>query len=236
MELNKFIKSIILCIILLSVCEFRTFAFSNYQEDINFNNMITEIKNYQYRETKYQVELLDVLDRAKREMIPVAPLFNKIKEGLSKDIGLKNIIDVVNRNKDNLKLAQSLLNEFEKKGLKKNKEANWREFAIVSLAEFFMRGGTEETVRKLADQVIAQKADGSRLLILSGMFVDLKEKKIRDDIVWTMVNMILKQNLRESDTKDLINNIYSKIDSGENVEAYVRQLEKNNPSRALIRK
>lgn len=236
MKLNRIIKLIILCAALVAVCELRTFAFPNYQEEVNLDNIITEIKNYQYRETKYQVELLDILDQAKREMVPVAPLLNKIKEGLSKDIGLKDIIDVVNQNKDSLKLAQMLLNEFENRGLKKSKEVNWKEIAVVSLAEFIVRGLNEETIRKLADQVIRQKADGSRLLILSGMFIDLKEKELRDDVIWAMVNMVLEQNLRDADTRGLIDNIYKKIDSGEDIERFVRQLEKDKPSRVLIRK
>jgi hypothetical protein len=236
MKLNKIAKLIILCAAFLVICELRASAFSNYQEEVNLDNIITEIKNYQYRETKYQVELLDILDQAKREMVPVAPLLNKIKEGLSKDIGLKDIIDVVNQNKDSLKLAQILLSEFENRGLKKSKEINWKESAVISLAEFIARGLNEETVRKLADQVIRQKGDGSRLLILSGMFIDLKEKELRDDVIWTMVNMVLEQNLRDADTRGLIDNIYKKIDSGEDIERFVRQLEKDKPSRALIRK
>lgn len=236
MELNKITKIIILCVALLGICELKAFAFSNYQEEVNLDNIITEIKNYQYRETKYQVELLDVLDQAKREMIPVAPLLNKIKEGLAKDIGLKDIIDVVNKNKDDLKLARSLLDEFESRGLKKGKEVNWKESAVLTLSEFFMRGLSEETVRKLADQVISQRSDGTRLLIISSMFVDLKEKELREDIIWAMVNMVLEQNLKDSDARDLINNINRKIDSGENIEAFVRQLEKDKPARALIRK
>lgn len=236
MELKKFIKSVILPAAILSFCGIEAFAFSSYQEELNFDNMITEIKNYQYRETQYQVELLEVLEQAKKEMIPVAPLLNKIKEGLAKDIGLKNIIDVVNKNKDSLKSAKSLLDEFENRGLKKGKEVNWKESAVLSLSEFLMRGLPEETVRKLADQAINQRADGPRFLVLSGMFIDLKEKELREDMIWTMVNMVLEQNLRDSDTKDLINNINKKIDSGENIEAFVRQLEKDKPARALGRK
>lgn len=236
MKIKKFVKLIILCFVVLNICEPKTFAFLNNQEKINLDNMITEIKNYQYRETKYQVELLDILEQAKREMIPVTPLLNKIKEGLAKDIGLKNIIDVVNRSKDSLKLAQSLIDEFENRGLKKGKEPNWKESSVTSLAEFIMRGLTEETARKLANQVINQRADGSKFIILSGMFADLIERELREDVIWTMVNVILEQNLRDADTKDLINNLHRKMDSGENIESYVRQMEKDKPTRALIRK
>ncbi|MDD5772859.1 MAG: hypothetical protein PHX78_05255 [bacterium] len=236
MKLNKIVKSIILCVTLMGICELKAFAFSSHQEEVNLDNMITEIKNYQYRETKYQVELLDILDQAKKEMIPVTPLLNKIKEGLAKDIGLRDIIDVVNKNKDSLKLAQSLLGEFENRGLKKGKDANWKEFAVLSLSEYLMRDLSEETARKLADQVVSQRADGPRFLILCGMFVDLKEKELKEDIIWSMVNVVLEQNLRDSDTKDLINNINKKIDSGGNIEAFIKQLEKDKPARALGRK
>ena len=236
MKLNKIAKLIVVCVVLLNICKLKTFAFSDFQEKTNFDNMITEIKKYQYREAKYQVELLDVLEQAKREDIPVAPLLNKIKEGLAKDVGLKDIIDVVNKNKDSLKSAKLLLDELENRGLKRGKEINWKESAVLTLSEFLMRGLSEKTVRKLANQVVRQRADVSRFLILSSMFVDLKEKELRDDIIWTMVNVVLEQNLKNSDTKDLINSINNKIGTGENIEAFVRQLGKDRPARALIRK
>ncbi|MEW6089098.1 MAG: hypothetical protein AB1498_12430 [bacterium] len=236
MKLNKSVIAVILCAVFAGLCQIKTFASSNFQEEINLDNIITEIKNYQYRETKYQVELLEILDQAKKEMVPVTPLINKIKEGLSKDIGLKNIIDVVNKNKETLKLSRALLNEFENRGLKKGKEEDAEETAVISLAEFLMRGLTEEGARKIAGQVISQKGDYPRFLLLGGIFADLKEKELREDIIWTMVNVILEQNLREIDTKNLMNNIYRKIDLGEDIERYVRQLEKDKPTRALIRK
>ena len=236
MKLNKILKLAVMCAALMIISGSRTFAFSNFQEEVNFDNMITEIKKHQYREVKYQVELLDILEQAKKENIPVAPLLNKIKEGLAKDISLKDIIDAVNKNKNSLRSAKSLLNEFENRGLKKSREANRKESAILTLSEFLMRGMSKKTARKLANQVIRRREDVSRFLVLSGMFVDLKEKELREDIIWTMVDVVLEQNLRNSDTKNLINNINRKINSGENIEAFVRQLEKGKSTRVLIRK
>jgi len=167
--------------------------------DIFAQNKLTETKQLLESKTGFTAQeisdILAIIESANRDGLPSEILINRLKEGIARKSSFQNLLEVLNRKTNSLKLAKELIRQCLDKGIKVENI----KYSHQLTAELLERGLSEDDFKLLSNLVLMRRMKLDELVQICEIIVRHKEEQFPAGYSKEIVSLAItkKMNMRE---------------------------------------
>lgn len=174
--------------------------------------------------SRFAEELLETSVNVKKQGLPVTPVLDRIHQGLSKGVPAEKVLEAVNRLSDNLLVAETVVTDLLKSGIRAEGTKE-REESVITVARAMERSVTTDTIAEIGNSVIKHK----RPLSMFGRSVDtvaaLVENGAAAGPALKLVNKAMARGYSAMDMYRLEMEIFKELRGGRKMEDAIRRRE-----------
>lgn len=160
-----------------------------------YGNDLPEIKQLLEDKTNFTTQqvtnILNLIDSANKENLPVEILISRLKEGVARKSNFQTVLEVINKKTNSLRQAHSLIAAPLNKGI----SVENKKYSHQLLAELLERGLSSDDFNFLADLALSRNMKLDELVRLCEILVRNKEEGLRVEHSKEIISLAIVKKL-----------------------------------------